>query len=88
MSVETKTVIKSSTVTFPISLNITFGQALSGEATRSFSGRLADFGLWRGQLSQETIKSMANCEEVVNRGLLVDFDDDGWSINQVLTCHF
>lgn len=83
MSTEANTVIKSSNVAFPSVLNVTLGQALSEEATASFSGRIADFGLWQGQLSQETIKSLANCEEVVNRGLLVDFDVDGWNRSQV-----
>ena len=81
MATETKTIIKQSFVPLPDEMEIILGGGKRADATSSFSGRVADFGIWRGSLGPQEIATLANCGEIVNKNLLVDLNQD-WRSNQ------
>ena len=81
MATETKTIIKQSFVPLPDEMEIILGGGKRADATSSFSGRVADFGIWRGSLGPQEIATLANCGEIVNKNLLVDLNQD-WRSKQ------
>ena len=53
------------------------------DARYSFSGRYSDLRIWRGKISEEQIKSLSNCEEIVPRGVVLDWDIGKYNGNEV-----
>ena len=75
---EMKTIIKSSYEPLPRDINVLLGQKIDNSKNEfipeeSFCGRYAEVTLYRGELSEESIRSLANCETIINRGQLVDW---------------
>ena len=53
------------------------------DVINSFAGRYSDLTIWRGQVSEEQIKSLANCEDVITRGIVLDWNIDKYNGNEV-----
>ena len=76
-----KTIIKSNYEDIPRYVTVKLGQKLISKrnsnelvaAEESFSGRYADVNLYREELSEDAIRSLSNCETIINRGLLLDW---------------
>ena len=49
----------------------------------SFSGRYSDLRIWKGEISEEQIQSLSNCEDVVTRGVVLDWDIGKYNGNDV-----
>ena len=90
---ETKTIIKSKYEQIDDQVTILLGQKLnyqkrkdqqrSYDVTNSFAGRYASLTIWRGQISEEQIEKMANCEEIISRGIVLDWDIGKYNGNDV-----
>ena len=73
-----KTIIKSNYIDIPRYVTVKLGQKIVKRSSdlipeESFSGRYADVNMYRGELSENSIRSLSNCETIVNRGLLIDW---------------
>ena len=91
---ETKTIIKSKYEEIDDKVTILLGQKLdyrnrglfsaqSYDVRSSFSGRYSDLRIWKGEISGEQIQSIANCEDVVSRGVVLDWDIGKYNGNGV-----
>ena len=53
------------------------------DVRNSFSGRYSDLRIWKGEISEEQIQSLSNCENVVSRGVVLDWDIGKYNGNEV-----
>lgn len=79
---------KKTFVEIPRSSRLVLGQkrdssGLAFDASQSFSGRVADLSLWRGELVQDEIQSLARCERISTRGIVLDWEVDDYERSDV-----
>ena len=75
---EMKTIIKSNYEDIPRFVTVVLGQRLeNGRAgsisEESCSGRFADFTIYKGEVSSEDVKLMANCENLSAKSLILEW---------------
>jgi hypothetical protein len=91
---ETKTIIKSKYEEIDDKVTILLGQKLdyrnrglfsskTYDVQNSFSGRYSDLRIWKGEISEEQIQRLSNCENVVSRGVILDWDIGKYNGNEV-----
>ena len=51
--------------------------------TKSFCGRYSDVTMWKGELTEEAMTSLANCERIVTRGVVFDWSIGNYDGNEV-----
>jgi hypothetical protein len=73
-----KTILKKSYEQLPRDATVMLGQKLDNSkkdfiTEESFSGRFAELTMYRGELTEESVKSISNCETIVNRGEILDW---------------
>lgn len=78
---DVKTIIKSNYEDIPRYVNVVLGQRLENGRVgtipeESFSGRFADFTIYRGELDLENIKKLANCENFKDKSMIL-----GWFVS-------
>ena len=91
---EVRTIIKSKYEEIDNKVTILLGQRLdyrkrglfsskNYDVRYSFSGRFSDLRIWRGEISDEQIQSLSRCEDVVLRGVVLDWDIGKYNGNEV-----
>ena len=91
---ETKTIIKSKYEQIDDKVTILLGQKLdyrnrglfsskTHDERNSFSGRYSDLRIWKGEISEEQIESLSKCENIVSRGVILDWDIGKYNGNEV-----
>ena len=78
---DVKTIIKSNYEDIPRYVNVVLGQRLENGRVgtipeESFSGRFADFTIYREELDLENIKKLANCENFKDKSMIL-----GWFVS-------
>ena len=73
-----KTIIKSNYEPIPRYVSVVLGQRLENGRVgtlpeESFSGRFADFTIYRGQLDLEDVQKLANCQKLNEPSLILDW---------------